>query len=71
MGEKNEPQAPSAVDTYKNWLSAKPSIRDAMLKSVTGYPIPSVETRVDNFLNQLAHEMKEAAHAQAFDPPSK
>jgi hypothetical protein len=59
----------SATETYRNWLSAEPTIKAAMKAAVSGYEIPSIDVRIENFVKQLGHEMREAAHEEAFAPP--
>jgi hypothetical protein len=67
--KKSEP-APTAAEIYKNWISDQPKLKAMFLEALAAFPIPHAQTRVENFLGQTGHEMKEAAHAEVFGVPS-
>jgi prophage antirepressor-like protein len=56
----------TAAEAYRKWVADLPKIRETFLASLGGHSISSVEVRVDNFLGQLAHELKDAAMSETF-----
>lgn len=70
----NQDDAPTqlaASDAYRKWVADLPKIRETFLDSLGGHAITALPIRVDNFLGQLAHELKEAAMAEQFPTPAQ
>lgn len=61
----------SAVEVYKRWLAKEAANKSAICAIFADFSVPSIEVRVANFVGQLGHELKEAAHAEAFGPPAQ
>lgn len=69
--DNEEKTKPSHAEIYRKWVAQLPAIREKFMGALADHPINMVNVRVDNFLGQLAHELKEAAVNETFHEPAK
>ena len=49
------------VELYQKWASSKAQLKSLIVDNLAEHTIPALETRVENFLNGLGHELEQAA----------